>query len=111
MADIPLWTVHLTYDTRSLLAWGLENFTPMGADLEMADVMRAAVRDKSESFMVHAGQIDYLDRLGCAALASGDPVLAMHAQKLFKSLPDPKRKKPDGIASVKGKPQQGSLFD
>lgn len=110
--DIPLWTVRLTHDFRSILAWGLENFEPQGTDAEMECVMTAAIRDKAESVMLHAGQVDYLDRLGCAALASPDAV-RIDAGRFLSNLPNTRTKKPDAItATPKDETQkQRTMFD
>lgn len=111
MPDIPLWTVRLTYDSRQLLAWGLANFEPQGADAEMKDVMAAAIRDKADSVMLNALEIDYLDRLGCAALAADHPV-RIDANRFLGTLPDTRRKKPDAIVNpAKGAKKQKSMFE
>lgn len=112
MKGFPLWTVGLTHDYRNILAWGLKNFEPTGTDAEMAHVMSAAVRDKADSVMLNAAEIDYLDRLGCAALASLDAV-RIDANRFLANLPNTRTKKPDAITDAPKyqQPKQRTMFE
>lgn len=108
---IPLWTVPISYDARQILAWGLVNFEPIGNDHEIKCVMETAIRDKATEIMVDATQIDYLDRLGCAAFAA-DHAVRIDADKFIKTIEKVRKRKHDKeVNPQKKKSEQMSLFD
>jgi hypothetical protein len=108
---IPLWTIPLSYDFRALLAWALREFEPQGPDAEMVCVMKTAIRDKSTEIIVDASQIDYLDRMGCAA-SFADHAARIDAPKFLKALDAACGRKADSVREVKAVAvvNQGSLF-